>query len=347
MIKYLFIFLFFTFCLAEVLWAQVETEKFGNGENIRIPTQKRDSLPPRPDSLKTPPPKPKPEAIPTGASEIESGGFVLYKSLPLVSPDPLEKTVGTLQVVRVSEELQIDCVWVKAAEYYKIWDSKYINPYQKDAALFRDSVEIELYNIERGELWSAPLFATLQTSNFGYRWGRFHHGIDLNLNTGEPVLTAFDGIVRIAAFDRGYGNYVVVRHRNGLETLYAHLSARKVEVGQVLRSGQLVGLGGSTGWSTGPHLHFETRYEGNTFNPLLIYDFSREDQLLTERFTLIPKHFEHYGNKIRQTIIHKVNPGETLSIISAKYNVSVSDIAKLNRISENSILTAGQSLIIK
>lgn len=328
-----------------LLSAQETDKKFEKGADVRIPALSK-------DSLKTPEPKedtkPKENKEDSkDAGKVDDGSFSVFKETSVVSTDPLQNAIGELKVVRISEELQIDCVWIKAAEYYAIWDSKYPNPYQKDAALFRDTVQIQLYNIPEGELWAAPLETTLQTSGFGPRWGRYHQGIDLNLQTGTPIMTTFDGIVRISAFDRGFGNYVVVRHRNGIETLYGHMSARKVEVGQLVKAGQVIGLGGSTGWSTGPHLHYETRYEGNTFNPLLIYDFSLPEQLLTDKFDLMPQHFSHLGNKIRKTIVHKVNPGETLSIISAKYNVSVTTLAKLNRLSENSVLQVGQTIIIK
>lgn len=293
----------------------------------------------------------KPEETPQKTKNMESDAgaeapFELFKETSIVSESPIRESFGELQLIKVSEELKIDCVWVKAAEYYEIWDSKYVNPYGKDAKLFKDTIHLVLYNLLKGELWSAPLETTLQTSNFGYRWGRFHHGIDLNLEVGTPVQSVFDGIIRISEFGRGYGNYVVVRHKNGLETLYAHLSERKVEVGQEVKAGQIIGLGGSTGWSTGPHLHFEVRYEGNTFNPLSIYDFSKAEQLITQEFELMPHHFRHHGNKVRKTISHRVLEGETLSIISAKYNIPVSTLAKVNQLPLDASLQSGQVLTI-
>ncbi len=332
--------------LASFAWAQ-EGDKFGEGKVIKAEVPQKDSAQnPIIPAILLPL---KPQAAEAGGDVGKEwdGSFPLYRPLTKAHKDTLSNTLGELKIVEVSEELKIDSVWIKAAEYYSIWDSKNINPYQEDASLFRDTIDITLYNPDQGELWSAPLSNTLQTSGFGYRWGRFHAAIDLNLRIGTPVFTVFDGIVRMSAFNRGYGNYVVIRHRNGLETVYAHLQARKVEVGQVLKAGQLIGLGGSTGWSTGPHLHFEVRYAGNSFNPLLIYDFSKEEQLITDRFQLMPQHFWHLGNRIRTKITHKVVPGETLSIISAKYNVPVLTLARINRISVNSVLKVGQTLIIK
>ncbi len=352
MSKYLYVLLLC--CFTQMTLAQVEDKKFEESPVIKgnFPSKKETDSTATQQTQDTLISKKGETASQADPSSVEGGAeggtFNLYKELSIVSEDTLSRLLGELQIVKISEELKIDCVWVKAAEYYSIWDSKNINPYQRDASLFRDTIDIHLYNRPRGELWAAPLDKTLQTSNFGYRWGRFHHGVDLNLRMYDPVFSVFDGIVRIVGFQaRGYGHYVVMRHRNGLETLYAHLSTPKVAIGQVVKAGQIVGLGGSTGWSTGPHLHFEVRYEGNSFNPLLIYDFSKSEQLISEKFRLMPHHFRHLGNRIRRTIEHKVGPGETLSIISAKYNVSIATLAKLNSLEANSILKVGQTLIIK
>jgi murein DD-endopeptidase MepM/ murein hydrolase activator NlpD len=347
---FLFIFLG-SFCL---IWAQ-ETPKFSNTPIIKGQAFKKDTLVQR-DTIK---PSQIHFSIPEVTENLDEkideeaaadNGFLarMKKKPSVVTRDTLAKSLGDLHLVKVSEQLKIDCVWVKSAEYYAIWDSKNINPYRKDASIFKDTVNINLYNKPQGELWASPLERTLQTSSFGYRWGRFHHGVDLDLKMGTPVYTAFDGIVRISAFgNNGYGNYVVIRHKNGLETLYGHLSVRKVEVGQEIKAGQLIGLGGSTGWSTGPHLHFEVRYEGNTLNPLLIYDFSKTEVLFTDKLKIMPHHFAHLGNKVRQTIVHQVVQGENLSIISAKYNVPVAMIIQLNHLDARAELKVGQSLRIR
>lgn len=114
------------------------------------------------------------------------------------------------------------------------------------------------------------------TSGYGYRprFGRMHKGVDLNLNVGDTVVAAFDGRVRITKFERrGYGYYVVVRHDNGLETVYGHLSRFLVKPNQFVKAGEPIALGGNTGRSTGPHLHFETRFMGLAINPATIIDF--------------------------------------------------------------------------
>lgn len=114
------------------------------------------------------------------------------------------------------------------------------------------------------------------TSGYGYRpqFGRMHRGIDLALNTGDTVRSSYDGrVVLISNDPDGYGRYVKVKHSNGMETLYAHLSEPLVVSGQQVRAGQPLGLGGATGNATGPHLHFETRVNGTAVDPSAYFDF--------------------------------------------------------------------------
>ncbi|HSZ26117.1 MAG TPA: M23 family metallopeptidase, partial [Cytophagaceae bacterium] len=171
---------------------------------------------------------------------------------------------GEMSVVEVNEQINLDSVWVTIAQYYAIWDSRTINPYKIDGADFKDTITFVLYDSTAGYRWSMPLNYNRINSRFGMRRIRWHYGTDLDLSVGDPVKSIFDGIVRIVQFDgRGYGRYIVVRHYNGLETLYGHLSATNVTVGQLVKAGEEIGKGGNTGRSTGPHLHFEVRYEGN------------------------------------------------------------------------------------
>lgn len=130
----------------------------------------------------------------------------------------------------------------------------------------------------------------VKTSNYGWRWQRGHHGVDIGLKTGEPIHCAFGGVVRVAARMGGYGNCIVVRHPNGLETLYGHLSRIDVKPHQEVRAGQIIGLGGSTGNSTGPHLHFEVRFLYQPFDPEWILDFDTY-RLRTRRLHLDKSYF--------------------------------------------------------
>jgi murein DD-endopeptidase MepM/ murein hydrolase activator NlpD len=177
----------------------------------------------------------------------------------------------------------------------------------------------------------------------GWRW---HHGVDLDLNTGDPVYASFDGVVRIKRYERGgYGNFVVLRHSNGLETLYAHLSKQILQVGDTVSAGQLIGLGGSTGRSTGPHLHYEVRYNGYAFDPKYIYDFE-QGTIISNIFYLSPNHFQHLLNQ-RQTVSHIVKRGDTLSRIARKYRTSVQQLMKLNGLSASTILRPGRRVRVR
>lgn len=168
----------------------------------------------------------------------------------------------------------------------------------------------------------------------------------MDLNTGDAVYTAFDGIIRVKGYDRyGYGYYYVVRHKNGLETLYGHLSKHVMEVGDEVLAGDLLGKGGSTGRSTGPHLHYELRYKGLVFDPEIVYDFDKS--LLTKQELLINKALFGHIAKASAAAYHRVKRGENLGSIARRYGVSVSTITRLNGISSRSILRIGQSLRVK
>ena len=123
-----------------------------------------------------------------------------------------------------------------------------------------------------------PTTSRLITSNYGPRWGRQHAGLDIKVYIGDTIRAAFDGKVRISAFNgSGYGYYIVIRHPNGLETLYGHMSKLIAKENQIVRAGDVIGLGGNTGRSTGSHLHFETRILGKAINPALMFDFPNQD----------------------------------------------------------------------
>lgn len=154
--------------------------------------------------------------------------------------------------------------------YIEGWESGLVNAY-KDATIPQTkNISIVGYHM--------PVKHRVVNSHFGYRksFGRMHCGVDLKANIGDTIYAAFNGKVRITKFDRnGYGFYVVVRHDNGMETVYGHLSRFLVKQNQHVRSGQPIALSGNTGRSTGPHLHFETRFMGMAINPEKIFDFTK------------------------------------------------------------------------
>lgn len=252
----------------------------------------------------------------------------------------------TNRLVKVSEQIQIDSIWVTAYEYYSAWDSQKMDIYNVDIKEFQDSVKIRLYDPFFGYDWKMPLEKTPKTSGFGYRWRRWHYGTDLDLQTGDPVYSAFDGIVRVRSYDRyGWGYYVVVRHKNGLETLYGHLSKFTVEVGQEVKAGDMIAKGGSTGRSSGSHLHYEMRYKGLAFDPENIYDFSQY-KILNQEFLITPSTFSHIA-KARSRAYHRVKSGDTLGSIGRRYGVSVSALTRMNGISSRTILRIGQNLRVR
>lgn len=182
-------------------------------------------------------------------------------------------------------------------------------------------------------------------SKFGWRRGRVHSGIDLDLETGDPVVAALDGVVEKAQYTGGYGNLVVLHHDNGLETYYAHLSKIKVEPGERVESGEILGLGGSTGRSTGPHLHFEIRYKGAAFDPAYLVDFETH-QLRTTDLVLEKSTFKVINEKA-STAYYTVRKGDTLTKIASRYGTSVSKICKLNGISASRIIKPGMRLRVR
>ncbi len=288
------------------------------------------------------------EAIPQTAEldGTDTTSVQLKKELSMVSEDTSTIDEGFLNLVEISEELKIDCVWVTSQEYYAIWDSRKVNPYNIDGSKFNDTISLPLYDTESGYHWAFPIKKAPVTSSFGMRSIRWHYGTDLNLNTGDTVVAAFDGIVRITQFDRqGYGHYVVLRHYNGLETLYGHLSAYKVKVGDLVKAGDMIGLGGSTGRSTGPHLHYEVRYQGNAIDPQDLYDFDAH-RLKVDTLLITPNNFS-YLKEARRVVYHKVRSGDTLSGISRKYGVPINTVTRLNGISRNTVLKIGRRLRIR
>jgi len=158
--------------------------------------------------------------------------------------------------------------------YQNTWFSERVKSQKVSLKDIPDEITLRLCGKKNDEQFCFP-YKGIKTSGYGWRWGRPHTGIDIALNTGDKVYAAFDGVVRVAKYNGGYGNMVLIRHYNNLETLYGHLSAIKVKPGDKVKAGDVIGLGGSTGNSTGPHLHFECRLLYACFDPEWILDIKK------------------------------------------------------------------------
>jgi murein DD-endopeptidase MepM/ murein hydrolase activator NlpD len=173
-----------------------------------------------------------------------------------------------------------------------------------------------------------------------------HYGVDLKLQTGDPVMSAFSGMVRISSYNPSFGHVVVVRHHNGLETLYAHLSKRMVEPGDLIEAGDTLGLGGNTGRSYGSHLHFEVRFLDQPIDPTEVFDLAN-GTLKARTFDIHKGTFEAIVKARAEASArkyHVVRNGDTLSAIARRYGTSVNTLCKLNGLRQTSIIRPGQRL---
>ncbi|MFV0391967.1 MAG: peptidoglycan DD-metalloendopeptidase family protein [Paludibacteraceae bacterium] len=229
--------------------------------------------------------------------------------------------------------------------YGDSWSSERINPYRMPVSSLPDSVVIDCSG------FVMPVSTGRISSRFGPRRYRYHYGIDLALPTGNKVSSVFDGKVRIIDYEAGgYGNYVVVRHDNGLETVYAHLSNVTCKLDQRVTAGQELGLSGNTGRSTGPHLHFETRYVGNAFNPASLINFESKTVYATNYTLTKRKNFGYQQVKARTSQLakyYKVRKGDSLSRIAARNGTTVNKLKSINGLKSSSKIRAGQRLRIR
>lgn len=236
----------------------------------------------------------------------------------------------TLQSIRLSD-----------LNFYEDLDETVIFPLVSDKEIAESTTLV----IENDALsyYTTPR-AGVVTSLYGWRDKKMHKGIDIDLLKGDAVVAAFDGKVRVAAKRGGYGNVVVIMHPNGLETVYAHLSKLKVKPGQVVLSGQIIGLGGSTGHSTGSHLHFEVRYKSVALNPSTFISFG-EHKLLHNTIILTKSRYGVNAYPSNATF-HTVCKGESWSVIAKKYGVTNKELCSLNGTQKRYYLKVGQKIRI-
>ena len=255
---------------------------------------------------------------------------------------PIDKKLKTVDSLALQKQIRAEQSEYPALSLYPNWNNQYVHAYGN--AIIPETYTIDLTGFHM------PTPSTKITSPFGPRWRRMHNGLDLKVNIGDTIVAAFDGKVRIVKYERrGYGKYVVIRHDNGLETVYGHLSKQLVEENQLVKAGEVIGLGGNTGRSTGSHLHFETRFLGIAINPIYMFDFPKQDivaDTYTFRKTKSVKRAGSHDTQVADGAIryHKVKSGDTLSRIAKLRGVSVSTLCKLNRIKPTTTLRIGQVL---
>lgn len=242
------------------------------------------------------------------------------------------------------------------------WDHTVYNPFKDDVVVFPIQLKFD------DSTYASPIDRNkVVTSRYGWRRGRAHKGIDIDLITGDSLFAMFDGIVRMSRYSRGHGKTVVLRHFNGLETVYAHLSRYGVKENDTIKKGEYIGKGGVSGNARGSHLHLVVNYKGISINPEYLFQFNDSNAIraneiwVTQQWTRPYIHNSKRQSKItpllteaeaitslkKQKKIYVVKRGDTLSQISRRNNVSIAAICKTNSIKKNSVIKPGQKLVLE
>ena len=266
-----------------------------------------------------------------GASALTSAQDLLAEQAPM------DKQMARIDSVVLNRLIKVEVYEYPADDLYPEWSNEYAHKYTN--VVMPDSLVIDLTG------FCMPTENTKITDIFGYRprRRRMHYGLDVKVQRGDTIRAAFDGKVRYVSYQRrGYGHYVVIRHPNGLETLYAHLTSKLVSENEVVKAGDPIGLGGNTGRSTGTHLHFETRLLGKALNPALFFDFPNQD--VTGDTYLYKKPVKKVYDPSDPDTYYKVRSGDSLSRIAARKGTTVKNLCKLNGITTKTTLRPGQIL---
>lgn len=290
------------------------------------------------------------------SNEISHHINVEVKGSVISLPDYNDKSITAHHTTK---ELKVDSKQKSELDFK--WDNDRFNPYLGEEVHFPLAISFDDY-----EYQSPVDHEMVVTSHFGWRHGRAHKGIDIDLQTGDDVKSILAGKVRYAGYFGGYGNVVIVRHSNGLESLYAHLSSIEVEPNYIIGKGTILGKGGETGNARGSHLHMEIKYHGQCVNPEYLFDFTDLREIRTKSFLISKKWTNPRVHKsvcksnivIHKTIneisrssifqnrIHRVKKGDSLSQIAFRYGIAISEICRNNALKKNSELEIGQSVFI-
>jgi murein DD-endopeptidase MepM/ murein hydrolase activator NlpD len=271
----------------------------------------------------------------------------------LVRQAPIDRKLKAVDSVALVQQIKAEKAAYPAYSLYPSWSHDRVHAYGNTVQI-PDTFRIDMTG------FCMPTNSTKITSVFGPRHRRMHNGLDVKVYIGDTIRAAFSGRVRMVKFERrGYGKYVVIRHENGLETIYGHLSKQLVDEDQYVEAGDVIGLGGNTGRSTGSHLHFETRFLGQAINPALLFDFEKQD-VVADSYLYRKRGGTRYtpgtATPARGTYAstqqsgdsgiryYKVRQGDTLSRIAKKTGTTVAQLCKLNKISTTTTLRLGRVL---
>lgn len=282
----------------------------------------------------------------TTGNELYADGIKIKRDLSILKEIQEERVLSSDEIP--AEDL-----------YGGIWNNRYVNAY-KSIENIPDTFKVNLEN------FTMPTMGHI-TSNFGPRRRRMHYGIDLKVQIGDTIYAAFDGKVRVKQYERrGYGYYIAIRHPNGLETVYGHLSKFLVSEDDVVKSGDPIALGGNTGRSTGSHLHFELRFLGNPINPIKMIDFENK-VCHKDTYTITADSYSRSAKGVNIKTLaassatrtkanvqnkyasdkvnyHRIKQGDTLGAIAIRYGTSVRKLCSLNNITTRTTLRLGKSL---
>ena len=297
--------------------------------------------------------------------EIE---FLEWDTVARVTKTPAVAKKPETAMLEEEESRNFDpAYYYPVADFYDNWSTENMKPYGFNPSTFTGADTLVLNGLGDAK-FVIPIDDDV-TSHYGWRRGRIHAGTDIDLETGDPVRTCFDGVVRLAQSKSGYGNLVIVRHLNGLETYYAHLSRIDVKPGETVFAGDVLGLGGRTGRATGSHLHFETRYKDQAFDSRKIIDWYKKE--LKDTILIIDAAFfgvdpvkeeehEHDHKEIDHNLkkneilakkgtrmIHIIQPKDTLYALALKYGTTVDKICRLNNMKSTDVLNIGQKIRIQ